>query len=107
MLVCAMPSPLALVKPGTPEGALRFMLWHVAHEIAARGANGAPAEILEPARALYSLLVVPVKDRAPALFAALVAKAEGDLIIALTARLWLPDRRKRKRRRRALPRWRA
>lgn len=106
MLLCAMQSPPALVKPGTPEGALRFMLWHVAYDITARGTNGASAEILDPARALYSLLVVPVKDRQPALFAALLAKAEGDLIIALTARLWVPERRKCKRRRRALPRWR-
>jgi precorrin-6B methylase 1 len=106
MCVCDTPSLAALVNPATPEGVFRFMLWHVAHEVTARGANRARAEILEPARALHSLLVVPVKDRQPATLARLLADAEADLIIALAARLWAPDRRKRKRRRHAPQRWR-
>ena len=89
MCVCESPSLAGLVKLGTPQGAFRLKLWARAFQIVARGAHGAPRDIRETARHLFSVLTVPVMGRPPARFAALVAEAEHDFMRALVARLIL------------------
>ena len=89
MSVCESPSLAGLVKLGTPQGAFRLKLWALAFQIVARGAHGAPCDIRETARHLFSVLTVPVMGRLSARFAALVAEAEHDFMRALVARLIL------------------
>ena len=93
MCVCEGPSLAGVVKLGTPPGAFRLKLWALAFQIVARGAHGAPRDVRESARHLFSVLTVPVMGRPPARFAALVVEAEHDFMRAHLARL--------KRRRRA------
>jgi hypothetical protein len=84
-----------LVKPGTPQGAIRLKIWALAFQIVARGARGAPRDVRESARHLFSVLTVPVIGRPPALFAALVAEAEHDFMRAqIERRLRIAQRRR-------------
>ena len=78
MCVCESPSLAGLVKLGTPQGAFRLKLWALAFQIVARGAHGAPNNLEESARRLFSVLTVPVMERSALCFAVLVAEAELD-----------------------------
>ncbi|MCA3382114.1 MAG: hypothetical protein ING08_17945 [Roseomonas sp.] len=53
-------------------------LWALAFQIVARGAHGAPNNLEESARRLFSVLTVPVMERSALCFAVLVAEAELD-----------------------------
>ena len=76
MSVCESPSLAGLVKLGTPQGAFRLKLWAQAFQIVAHGTHGAPNNLEESARRLFSVLTVPVMERSALCFAVLVAEAE-------------------------------